>query len=369
MQKSQCSRWSRSEKVYLLVGAITLLSGAIFFNFPEVTEAVYYNGIYRFVRVVYDYSLALLPFPMFHAFLLAALLLLVYIIFRIIEIISSEESLVDKLCRFVKGSLSLLSVILFLFYFLWGFNYAREPFDERLNLPIVEIDSMVVKNEARQVTVELNRLRAIIGDKPIDKSDIREDIEPHIRSLQESFMSAQGEVFFGKGRVRQLQPEGIFLRFSTAGMYMPFAMEGQVDAGLHPLQDPFVIAHEMGHVYGYGEESVCNLIGYLVCMQSEDIIVQYSGILGYWRYLISNVRRISKQAYEEIWNMTDERVLKDLEDIQTQMRKFPDILPDLRDKIYDSYLKANKISGGLQNYSEVIELNIRWQAREHNEQD
>ncbi|RQH28738.1 DUF3810 family protein, partial [Okeania hirsuta] len=69
-------------------------------------------------------------------------------------------------------------------------------------------------------------------------------------------------------RAYKIYPKGIFMRFSSSGLYFPFTGQGQVDAGLHPLQWPYVMTHEMGHAYGFGDEGLA-LLGYVACASAE----------------------------------------------------------------------------------------------------
>ena len=75
------------------------------------------------------------------------------------------------------------------------------------------------------------------------------------------------------------RPNGILLRFNSSGVYFPFTGEGHVDNGLHPVSKPFTIAHELGHGYGFGSEDVCNFLGFLACVRSDNPAIRYAGYL------------------------------------------------------------------------------------------
>jgi hypothetical protein len=51
-----------------------------------------------------------------------------------------------------------------------------------------------------------------------------------------------------------------------------------------------------------------------------------------------------------------EGVKNDLRAIYNEMDKYPDILPTVRDVVYNNYLKAQGISEGIQNYSRILML-------------
>lgn len=339
-----------------------LLLHVLFSYDAMITERLYFEKLYQGIRLLYDHTLGNFPFPMVY---IAIPLLLFWVIRVIIKIVLFPKRpisafVIHGLLRF---SLLLGSILVF-FYLSWGYNYKRPSFPDNYHLPKIEMDSNDVYTEALNINKALNRLRkevAMDADS-MTTSYLPKGIEATLRNSLTSIITDLGSPASGRGRVRDLYPEGILLRVSTAGIYMPFAFEGQVDHGLHPLQKPFVMAHEMGHVYGYAEEGTCNFLGFLACMNHEDKFVQYSGLLGYWRYLASNLRRTAPEKYKALRAELSPAVKNDLNAIADQMDKFPDILPELRDQVYHTYLKTNGIKDGIDNYSVIVQLVARWKV-------
>jgi hypothetical protein len=153
------------------------------------------------------------------------------------------------------------------------------------------------------------------------------------------------------------------LRISTAGVYIPFTGEGNIDPGLHYLQLPFVMAHEMSHAYGFGDEGTCNFLAYLACTQSEDLFLKYVGHLYYWRYVASDYREFQPEAYKDFFETLPVGVKSDLAAIRQEMDKYPDIFPAVRDAAYTAYLQAQGIQEGLKNYDRVIMMVHAWKKR------
>jgi hypothetical protein len=143
---------------------------------------------------------------------------------------------------------------------------------------------------------------------------------------------------------------------------MPFAIEGQIDEGLHPIQYPYVMAHEFGHSYGFTDEGVCNFLALLACMRSDLPVVRYSALRSYWIYLARDVRRLDEDIYRSAYQRLPRSVIVDYAAVREQMDLFPDILPDLRDLMYDTYLKTNGVTAGLSSYGQVVGLALAYQA-------
>ena len=219
------------------------------------------------------------------------------------------------------------------------------------------VDKEYLISEIDKVVIELEALRyqvSAIDSLPLSESHIPDDLEDEIRDNLESLLNEWDMPTVGKVRVRKLSPKGILLRFSTAGVYVPFAFEGHIDKGLHPIQWPFTMAHEMTHGYGYGDEGACNFIGYLACLRSDNPIVKYSAKRAYWRYLMTDLRQLDEELYAQYWRALPIGIQNDVRDVIKYMDRYPDIMPDVRDKVYDSYLKSHGVQAGLANYSHMI---------------
>ena len=73
--------------------------------------------------------------------------------------------------------------------------------------------------------------------------------------------------------------------------------------------------------------------------------------------------RIDRDRFVEYYNSLDGDVLEDYKDILAYNERYPDLMPKMRDVIYDSYLKSHGIASGLVNYSEMILLSYQWQQK------
>jgi hypothetical protein len=152
------------------------------------------------------------------------------------------------------------------------------------------------------------------------------------------------------------------LRFSSSGVYLPWTGEGHVDAGLHPLNWPFVLAHEMSHGYGMADEGVCNFLAYQVCIGHSDPYVRYAGALYYWRYVAYEMMRFCPAETQAAVEALPAGIRGDLAGIREYSNRYPDIIPQWRDVVYDSFLKSQGLSQGVLSYNEVLVLAHAWRT-------
>ncbi|MCC6723381.1 MAG: DUF3810 domain-containing protein [Saprospiraceae bacterium] len=259
--------------------------------------------------------------------------------------------------------LAFVAAIVFLFQWLWGFNYGRVPLEQHLGFEPKPLTVNELRDELLAATTDVVFLRKQLKEGP-DTIIAEQKLMPDAESAMRNSLTRQlWEMSYptpGKVRGRTMFPKGILLRFSTAGVYLPFTGEGHVDAGLHHLQRPFVLAHEMSHAYGFGDEGTCNFLAYLACTRSGDPYLKYIGHLYYWRYVASEYLSMAPAEYEQFKQALPPGLRADVRAIQREMDKYPDILPELRDAAYNTYLQSQGIAEGMKNYDRVVMMVAAW---------
>ncbi len=339
-----------------ILAALAGLTLLIFWMLPYQSgfvERVYSRGIFAAYRVFWDHTISLLPFGVIYLVILLALIYPLSSFFKKIQ-------LKAKWLLFGQRLIILVSVAILMFYWLWGFNYKRESFRDIVDLSSSQPDVTYVLDEYCRVTDSLVALRLkldVAGQDSfyVSEKQLKQDLKRAYKSM--------GLPTYGNVRARKIEPKGSLLHISTAGVYLPFAGEGHIDAGLHPITHPFTMMHEMSHGYGWTGEDVCNFLALMAGINSQDLQVRYSGYFGYWRYLRSQVFQINREDFDLFYRAVPREILKDFQDINAYAQRYKDIMPELRDLFYDSYLKSHGISSGLINYSQMIVLTHEWKEQ------
>lgn len=351
MQRKGFVRWG------IILAALTLIIRAL--ASPEWIERYYSRGFFPLIRMFWD-TMVTSWFPVALLYLLLLVLLL-----RLIRSINRWLKLkgVQRLWSFLAGLLGLAGWIVFSFLLLWGFNYGRIPVEEKLGL---ELTAPLREDLQRQITTEALALAQLRQQIPaadttaLSDRHFPPDMEDKLRTSLEEVLTYYNYPVIGKVRGRLVYPKGLFLRFSSAGLYLPWTGEGHIDAGLLRVQQPYTMAHEMAHGYGFGDEGSCSFWAYLTAFRQNDPALQYAIRLGYWRRLAAGWNRVDPESYAAFRSTLDRGMVADLEAISRNNAAYPDIMPRFRDAAYDSYLKAQGIEEGMENYSKVILLVENW---------
>ena len=268
------------------LGILAMILRYILSLFPQAVETLYSRGLYKVVRVFFDSIHWVLPFS---ALYLLVALLLVSLYFGFKKWRRSERTFLGKSGQALFSLLSLVGWIVFLFLFLWGYNYGRIPMATQLKIAPKPLKLATVVNELKTRETELIELRSNISgalpDKSFSLAALPENMEEHLRQGLENQLLQLGYPRTGFPTVRTGYPKGVIWGFGAIGFYNPFTGECNVDPAVHPVDRPYVLAHELAHAYGFGDEGTCNFLAYLTCKNSNHPFIRYAGVFNYWQYL------------------------------------------------------------------------------------
>lgn len=336
---------------WIIAGGFVLLLKFFLGNESKLVEDWYSRGLFIGVRYIFE-LLSWMPIPLMYLFWLMVL-------WGAWKKIQSWRQKGFAIGQFLLGTASFLGALLFFFFTLWGFNYSRVSIECQLGLRLKPLNKVELDSAFHRETRLLIRLRAKIPhaqNRALHRTDFPKKLERSLSESLESWLSAQHFPTPGRVRGRLLYPEGVFLRFSTAGLYFPYTGEGHIDPGLAPLQWPYTLSHELGHGYGFADEGTCNFLALMGCDRSRDLAIRYSGRLNYWRTLAGQLRRYDPEAFQKMRDRLPKEIQLDLEAINTAFLRFPDFVPDLQPRIYNAYLKSQGIAEGVLNYDRVVML-------------
>jgi len=319
---------------------------------PLHAESWYGGNIYPSVRPILDE----LHLPIPGLFLSIGLVLLILMTCFFIAFRKA------KIWTALKYVAVLIAVLLTSFYWLWGFNYSRPDIVDRMGYNEMIPDTSWLFGESENVINRLNELRSMeslgyIGSlsreeiikKNLDVTELNSELE----KILPSFKYNQKV----KTNLHFIRPDGTLLHWSTAGIYWPFTGESNVDSGVHYLKKPVTITHELAHAHGLTSEGDCNFVAYLACVQSDQPLYEYSAHLSYIGYLLRDIlNNCGQNRLNEFYDKMDQAVIDDRRSIYEQHDQYSDYMPELRNKIYDLFLKSQGVKGGIESYNYFVRL-------------
>jgi len=237
------------------------------------------------------------------------------------------------------------------FLAVWGLNYRRVRLVDALPFDASRVTPAAAANAA---AIAIGRLNAL-SDRA------HRDGWVDIGTVDNTLAAALDRAVHDVGRTQVVIParpkrtllDLWFRRAGVDGMTDPFLLETLVVSDLLPFERPFVIAHEWGHLAGIGDEGEANFLGWLTCVRATPA-AQYSG----WLFLYSELTaslpgrdRAAAAATLDPGPRADLRAIRD--------RLARNVSPRISAagwRVYDSYLKANRVEAGAASYAEVVRL-------------
>ncbi len=320
---------------------------------PEWAEQIYALKIFSGFRVLWDGTIAHLPFSLVYLWLCVVLICIVVHLQNLRQKAWSWILLIKRI-----GQLLLLHACLF--YWMWGFHYSRVMPWKPQPISDQKFYEEYYTQKDMLVTLKKNHTGKSTS---LDLAELEETIKVGVAAfLHKNSLPANGSP-----RCKFLYPKGSLLVWSTAGVYVPFAGESIIDPGLPVLSIPFTMAHEIAHAYGITDEGICNFIAYFACYQHKDASIRYAGTFNYFKYLLREIRLRDASFYRCELEELPEEIKQDMAEVHEALNRFPEFLPELRNWLYDFYLKRHGVMAGHQSYHEVVALVIQYKMSQQSD--
>ena len=320
---------------------------------PETVERYYSTTVYPAIQAVVTPVSNLVPFAFFDP-----LTVLPAIVLFMAVALAVSRARVERSVRPVGALLlsvtTFAAIVYLVFLGIWGLNYRRVAMSDRLALEPSPPTSEQVLKLGFEAIRRMNGLYAEahrIGWEPDPRFD--KDLVKAYGLVQDRLLGTATAV---PGRLKS-SIYGAYFRWTTVdGMVDPFALEVLANPDLLPLERTFVAAHEWAHLAGFADESEANFVGFLTCI-GAGVPAQYSGWLSlYWLVGVE----VTPEERKQLWDAVAEGPRQDVQAITDRLQSGQ--LPFLRNaswRVYDRYLRANRVEEGIRSYGQVINLILR----------
>ena len=268
------------------------------------------------------------------------------------------------------------------FYIAWGLNYSQPNIYCRTGMKPVEVSEAKFREFAYRYADSINSLSE----------------ERRVKSEETAFDAQRESQFNGmvddglKNRVRDAvlkgyneigAKEGINAPFNqhphaktmlftplssmsgVTGSMGPFFCEFTLNGDIRPHDYPAIYAHEFAHLLGIANEGEANFYSYIVCTDSSDKAVKFSGYYHIFFHVLRNVFDIlgEKEGEKFLKYIRPEIIQLARSDRQYWISKRCKALDAAQDFIFDLYLRGNHVAEGRKSYSGVVGLILAWESR------
>lgn len=325
--------------------------------FSKFVERFYSNGLYPIISRFSRITLGKIPFSV------GDILYGILIFYLIKTIWNIRKSWKIQWKNSVLKILSALSVVYFLFHFLWAMNYYRQPLFEKMNIER-DYSNADLLNFTKNLILKTNEIQT-----KITKSD---------SSLKVLFPYSQEQVFkMNLNGYKTLSNQYPFFEYSNlsvkkslfslpltymgfGGYLNPFTNEAQVNYLMPMYNSPTTSCHEMAHQMGFASESECNFIGFLASVKNEDLYFQYSGYSFALRYCLNNWYARDEKIFDELLKTIHPGILKNYKESEVFWKQYDTFIDKGFHAFYDNFLKLNQQKEGIESYSKFVNLMVNY---------
>lgn len=251
------------------------------------------------------------------------------------------------------------------FLLMWGLNYQRTPIEDKIpdldrrgegREEIVNVGSRIIDGINRNFTT--SDAQSATGQSKMTLS-----LPRLYQAIESSF---QLETMLGKdsqGGFANPKPL-IFSKVATwldiRGVYIPYTGEATYNEAVQDSDLPFTIAHVKAHQRGYAREDEANFIAFVVCIKSPEPYIRYSGYL-HGLQVLDFLAKSDTQAAAALRSQIIPLAAADVSARDAYWaRSKSETASPIAETIIKIYLRANRVRGGLKNFSEDTPLIVNY---------
>jgi hypothetical protein len=339
------------EDVRFWLGALILAVGLAVLPVPAwMIDRFYSRDAYPVIQGAVTTLSNAIPFAVLDLLLVVLVVLLVRWVMRLVRVARASGVVTAAWDVFRRG-VRAASIVAILFLLMWGLNYRRTSLEVSLNLTGPRPSADDLQSAILEANALASRVRPsfVPSDAPGYADVVRRLPAPFnvaLRQLNRPTLNVPGRPKYSLVLTPYFTAAGI------DGMIDPLALESIVHPDLLPVERPFILAHEWAHLAGAADEAEASAIGWLACMKGDPELAYSASV-----YLIGEAgSALSRDRWRAVAVRLDPAVRSDLNAIARRVEREQPTVQRTASRVYDTYLKANRVDDGVASYSRALTL-------------
>ncbi len=250
--------------------------------------------------------------------------------------------------------------------FVWNFapGYNALPLDQKLELErkpvsaeelahtadilleelkLLEDDILFMESGASRMPYtygEMNKLLMQAYDRAVEKYDFIDDFHSRVKPVMLSEPMSYTHI---------------------TGVYTFFTGEANINVNFPDYTIPYTAAHELAHQRGIAREDEANFVAFLVCTESDDVYIRYSGFLNLYEYVVSALYSASYDLYKENYLKQPKTIINERIAFSEFFDKYREnVVADVSEATNNAYLQSQGATQGTRSYGMVVDLAVAY---------
>ena len=340
-----------------------IISGAIHISlYLSADFAEYFNrNIASYARQLLASLTNVLPFS-FAETIILFLPVVIVCLFIIVNRIPSNDN--RAIIRYVASTFAVSFYLYSAFVICFASAYRVAPLSEKLDLEPAAVTAEELEFTARELYAEIEELLPEVTFKFASSSVMPYSLDEMNDKLNDAYSETAekyGFIRHFKSNVKYIALSEPMTYTHISGVYAFFTGEANINVNFPDYTIPFTAAHEFSHQRGVGPENEANFMAFLVCSESDDAYVRYSGYMSIFEYVLNALYQADTDAYFEVICDMDDKVRYEMIAYNEFFAKYRDsVASDITGAINDSYLQSQGQSAGSRSYGMVVDLAVAY---------
>ena len=313
-------------------------------------------------RRVLSYLTVWIPFSLAEGLLIALPVLVV----ALIVVAAKKYSHSWRAAGVYAGRLlSVLCAVGILFVLCFAPGYSGTTLDHKLGLDRKPVSAGELESTARWLTGEL----ASVSQNLIFTSAESSSVMPYSYDEMNDRLMAAYKAFTEKhsfpdhfySRTKRVMLSEPMSYTHITGVYSFFTGEANVNVNFPDYSIPFTAAHELAHQRGVAREDEANMVAFLVCMESEDDYIRYSGLLSVYEYVASALYQADRDAYRAVSQTLCTAARQEERAYSAFFEKYREsTAANVSQTVNNAYLQSQGSKEGTRSYNMVVDLTVAY---------
>ncbi|MBQ4064713.1 MAG: DUF3810 domain-containing protein [Clostridia bacterium] len=353
----------RPVRVLAVLGGISAILQVLFMTIPPFAD--WFNRhVSAHLRGIFAALTGWLPFSLAETAIILLPLILILLVIGIFQV--AKGTVRDM----VKMTLSLVGALLFFFSsFVLTFSagYRGTSLDRKLGLTRETVTAEELEHTARELLVSLEEVLPALSFRPDGSSVMPYTVKEMSARLSEAYLDAAARYPFlpaFRSRVKPIVLSEPMTYTHISGVYTYFTGEANINVNFPDYTLPYTAAHEMAHQRGIAREDEANFVAFLVCLESDDPYIRYSGCMSLFEYVVTALYRADADRYTALMAEVDLSFRYEMAAYNAFFEKYREnVAADISGVVNDSYLQSQGQAAGSRSYGMVVDLAVAYYKR------
>lgn len=320
------------------------------------------DSVCRAVRFILAKITGWFPFSLAETVMLCLPLIFVLMILHSIRISRDATSF-----RTVRYLCSVLSVVTLLYsFFVFGFApaYHGSNLEEKLGIERRDVSAEelyetaeILKEKAEELADDIVYINGGASVMPYTAFEMNDKLN----DAYASFCDKNDFVQKMNTKIKHIAVSKLMTYTHIAGVYTYYTGEANLNTNFPGYTLPYTAAHELSHQRGTAREDEANFLAFLVCMESDDSYIRYSGYLNLFEYVAGALYKADGSLYSSLMSDLDMRIYSELFSYNKFFDKYRDLAASkISGTVNDTYLKSQGQEAGTDSYGRVVDLAVAY---------